>query len=96
VDVVEEVGHEYVESLRLVGHGGGKVVCFGKVFGEVEEFEAILVPGSDKFKVAQAEGSLGCTLNGVVEDEERVVALNMALALVVKDGKDATAIDIVR
>jgi hypothetical protein len=95
VDIVEEVGHERVEFLRLVGHGGGEVVLFGEVFGEVEEFEAVLAAGFDEFEVAQAEGGLGCTGNGVVEDEERVLTLDMAPALVVKDAKDAAAIDIV-
>lgn len=96
VYVVEEASHEGVESLGLVGHGGGKVVRFGEVFGEVEEFEAVFLPGFDEFEVAEAKGGLRVTVDGVVEDEEGIVALDVPLALVVEDGEDAAAIDILR
>ena len=59
VDAVEKVGHESVEFFGLPGHRGGEVVCFGEIFGEVEEFEAVFFPGPDELEVAEAERGLG-------------------------------------
>jgi len=85
-----------MEFLGLIGHSCGEVVCFGEVFGKIKEFETVLVPVLDEFEVAQAEGSFGWAADGVVEDEERVVASDFALALVVKDGEHAAAVYVFR
>ena len=42
--------------MGLVGQGGGKIVCFGKVIGEVEEFETVALPGFNELEITQAEG----------------------------------------
>ena len=94
MNAFEEVGHQLVKLLSFVGHGRREVVCFGEVFGEVEEFEAVALPGFDEFEVAEAQRGFGCAADGVVEDEEGVVALDVALALVVEDGEHAASIDV--